>query len=65
MKKEQRKALKELRSREDEVILPADKGNATVVIKKSDYDRRMRGMLGDATTYRKLPRIPLPPRKPG
>ena len=42
MKKEHRKALKELRSLEDEVILPADKGNATVVMKKSDYDRRMR-----------------------
>ena len=31
--KEQRKALKELRGLEDEVILPADKGNATVIMK--------------------------------
>ncbi len=45
MKKEHRKALKELRNLEDEVILPADKGNATVVMKRSDYDERMRGML--------------------
>lgn len=29
---EQRKALKELRTQEDEVILPADKGNTTVVM---------------------------------
>ena len=55
MKKEHRKALKEFRSLEDEVILPADKENATVVMKKSDYDRRMRGMSDDTATYRKLP----------
>ena len=55
---EHQKALNELRSLEDEVILPADKGNATVVMKKSDYDRRMRGMLDDTTTYRKLPKDP-------
>ena len=30
--KEQRTALKELRGLEDEVILPADKGNATVMM---------------------------------
>ena len=40
------------------MIIPANKGNATVVIEKSDYDRRMRGMLDDATTYRKLPKDP-------
>ena len=31
--KEQRTALKELRGLEDEVILPADKGNATVMMR--------------------------------
>ena len=30
--KEQRKALKELRNLENEVILPADKGNTTVMM---------------------------------
>ena len=49
--KEQRKALKELRSQEDEAILPADKGNATVMITREDYDRKMRGML-DTATYK-------------
>jgi hypothetical protein len=58
MKKDHRKALKELRSLEDEVILPADKGNATVVMKKSDYDGKMRGMLEDTTTYKKLKKDP-------
>ena len=32
--KEQRTALKELRGLEDEVILPADKGNATVMMRR-------------------------------
>lgn len=32
--KVQRKALKELRNLEDEVVLPADKGNATVVMRR-------------------------------
>ena len=53
MRKDHRKALKELRSLKDEVILPADKGNATVVM-RSDYDEKMRGMLDNTTTYKKL-----------
>ena len=57
MRKDHRKALKELRSLEDEVILPADKGNATVVM-RSDYDEKMRGMLDDTTTYKKLKKDP-------
>ena len=44
------KALKELRSLEDEVILLADKGKATVM--RSDYDEKMRGMLDDTTSYK-------------
>ena len=40
------------------MILPADKGNGTVMMKRSDYDERMRGMLDDTTTYRKLPKDP-------
>ena len=43
--KEQRKALKELGSLEDEVILPADKGNATVMMMRDDNDTKMRGIL--------------------
>ena len=55
--KEQRKALKELRSLEDEVILPADKGNTTVMITREEYDRKMRGMLNTAT-YKRLKKDP-------
>ena len=55
--KEQRKALNELRSLENEVILPADKGNATVMITREDYDRKMRGVL-DTATYKRLKKDP-------
>ena len=55
--KEQRKALKELRSLEDEVILPADKGNATVMMTRENYDTKLRGMLKTAT-YRQLKKDP-------
>ena len=54
LRKDHRKAL---RSLEDEVILPADKGNAMVVM-RSDYDEKMRGMLDDTTTYKKLKKDP-------
>ena len=48
--KEQRTALKELRGLEDEVILPADKGNATVMMRRCDYDKKMEEMLRTGTT---------------
>ena len=51
--KEQRTALKELRGLEDEVTLPAEKGNATVMMRRCDYDGRMEEMLGTGT-YGKL-----------
>ena len=53
------RALKELRDLEDEVIVPANKGNATVVMKRSNYDEKIRGMLDDTTTYRKLWKDPI------
>ena len=43
LSKEQRKALKELRSLENEVILPADKENATLMMTRDDYDMKIRG----------------------
>ena len=46
MKEDHRRALKELRYLEDEVILPANKGNATAVMTRSNYDE----MLDDTTT---------------
>ena len=54
--KEQRKALKELRQI-DELILLADKGNATVLMTREDYDTKMRGMI-ETATYRQLGKDP-------
>ena len=53
MTRDQRTALKELRGMENEVIPPADKGNATVMIRRCTYDRKMEEMLG-TSTYGKL-----------
>ena len=58
--KEQRKALKETRSWKDKVIQLADKGNAMVVMEKRDYDRKIRELLKDTSTYRKLQKDPTP-----
>ena len=49
--KGQREALKELRGMKDKVFLPADKGNATVVMRKEDYKAKMRELI-ESTTYR-------------
>ena len=58
--KEHRGALQEMKGWKDEVILPADKGNATVVMKRSDYDEKMEQLLQDPTTYQQLPKDPTP-----
>ena len=52
------KALRELRQDTSLVILPADKGRATVVMDKSSYDTKVKTMLSDTTTYKILPKDP-------
>ena len=51
-------ALKEMKGWDDEVILPAEKGNATVVMERSDYKVKVRELLKDTSTYRRLPKDP-------
>ena len=46
--------------RGDVFILPADKGRATVVLERTEYDAKMLEMLSDVNTYRKLDRDPTP-----
>ena len=46
---EQRKDLKELGSLEDEVIMSDDIENATVMMRRDDYNTKMRGILDTAT----------------
>ncbi|KAH7969860.1 hypothetical protein HPB52_022381 [Rhipicephalus sanguineus] len=46
-------ALRRLQQNKDIVILPADKGNATVILDRSDYVSKMTSLLEDETTYAK------------
>ena len=52
-----RKAVKNLRTDDTIVILPADKGNATVVMNRRDYDGKIETMLEDGT-YKRLVKDP-------
>ena len=45
-------ALKELRNDDQLVILPADKGRATVVMDMCTYDEKMESLLSDRSTYK-------------
>lgn len=55
----QRKAITSLNKWDDAVILKADKGNATVVMDKSEYHQKCCGLL-QAPSYLPLPRDPTP-----
>ncbi|XP_037529362.1 uncharacterized protein LOC119406703 [Rhipicephalus sanguineus] len=54
---EEKRALRELREDPTIVILPADKGNATVVLDRRDYDRKVQDHLVSGT-YGKLKKDP-------
>ena len=54
------RALKELRNDQNLVISKADKSNTTVVMDKTDYDKRLLNMLEDNTTYQQLQKDPTP-----
>ena len=56
--KEERKAIKDLKKADDIIILPADKGKATVVLDKDEYQRKVNSMLEDTKTYERLPEDP-------
>ena len=57
--KEQREALKKLREDDSIVILPADKGNATVVLNKEDYEKKVENIL-DGRDYEVVKTNPTP-----
>lgn len=52
-------ALKNLRDDLNVVIIPADKGNATVVIDRAMYEDKMNNIVNDEPTYMKLKRDPM------
>ena len=55
--KQERQALKTLKDDKDIMILPADKGNATVLLNATDYTNKVELILDDGT-YRQLKKDP-------
>ena len=43
--------MKKLKEKDSILVLPADKGNATVVMNKLDYKEQISSMLQDTKTY--------------
>ncbi|XP_064458887.1 uncharacterized protein LOC135369161 [Ornithodoros turicata] len=52
--KAEQNALKDLRNDDTIVILPADKGKATVVLNRDDYDSKMESILQDRSHFSEL-----------
>ena len=51
-------ALQELRKDKDIIILPADKGRATVVLDRTEYEEKIGKLLSDQKTYELLKKDP-------
>ncbi|BHF70601.1 hypothetical protein SprV_0301365400 [Sparganum proliferum] len=51
LSKVERDALRELKADKDMVIVPADKGRATVVLDRTDYLQKAKGLLEDRQFY--------------
>ena len=51
-------ALHNLRRDQDRLVIPADKGNCTVVMDRKDYDDKVQKMLKDQRTYKVLDKDP-------
>ena len=54
------RALYNLRKDQDRLVIPADKGNCTVVMDRKDYDDKVQQMLSDQGTYKVLDKDPTP-----
>ncbi|XP_076396721.1 uncharacterized protein LOC143265924 [Megachile rotundata] len=57
--KSEQKALQDIRKRKDILILPADKGNMTVIMDRNEYVKKVHDLL-DNTTYRTVNKDPTP-----
>ena len=57
MTSNEKKAIRNLYADQNILILPADKGNATVIMKTEDYNNKIKELL-DPNTYKKLKRDP-------
>ncbi|XP_072023437.1 uncharacterized protein [Amphiura filiformis] len=56
--KEERAALRDLKSDDNIMILPADKGRATVVMNKTSYQDKANELLADKNTYELIKKDP-------
>ena len=61
--KKERQALIELRKEKSIMILPADKGKATVIMDTGEYEQKVKTMLLKCKTYEKLNKDPTPKYK--
>nr|XP_034826501.1 uncharacterized protein LOC117983968 [Maniola hyperantus] len=52
--REDRTALLNIRNNKDILILPADKGNATVIVDTEVYEDKINQLLSDTNTYKKV-----------
>ena len=57
---QERKAIKTLQEDDRILVLPADKGRATVVMDRAQYDEKMNSLLDDRKTYKRLTKDPTP-----
>ncbi|XP_037502643.1 uncharacterized protein LOC119377114 [Rhipicephalus sanguineus] len=58
LSEDEQKAVKSLHENKKIAVLPADKGNVTVVLDRSAYQSKMEEIVGDYTTYAKIDRDP-------
>jgi len=56
--KQESQALSELKNIPSIMVLPADKGRATVVLDKTEYEEKVQHMLDGERTYEKLKKDP-------
>ena len=52
------KTLQHLRKAKSRRVIMADKGNCTVIMDRKDYDEKVKGLLGDESTYKVLKKDP-------
>ena len=50
--------MKRIRDDESVVVIPADKGQSTVVMDRSEHNQKIGALLSDTTTYLKLKKDP-------
>ena len=54
LRKEEKKALKQLKTDKEHIVLTADKGVALVVMDRQEYIHKARALLEDTNTYRPI-----------